>query len=406
VAGLSRPDLEAWSTNLVGAGIGCPRFLIDRQRLGANAAAVTQRASGEGLRLVLKSLPCPALVEHLMARTGTDKLMVFHLPFLIAAAERWPQADLMLGKPLPAAAVEAFYRRSSRLPRFDARRQLHWLIDTPQRARVHAAIARRHDTRLQVVIELDVGMHRGGVGTPDELDAVLGELARAGHRLELTGFMGYDAHAGKRVPWRSRAAAVAAANGRYRALLAHARAAHPELLPERPILNGGGSPTFTAHAGDDSPLTEVAIGSAFVKPAEFDLPQLEAFEPACWIAAPVIKRLRGVRIPFLEWLSPLSRRDTLFIYGGRWPARPCWPPGLRESALYGPSFNQQFMTVPRSAPVSVDEFVFLRPLQSESLMRSLGPVLVLEQGEVVDEWPVLGEAESGVAAGTVEAAEA
>lgn len=389
---MSRNDLADWSGRLVEAGIGWPRFIIDRDRLDANITAVMQQAEGERLRIVLKSLPCPKLVERIMARTASRKLMVFHLPFLIAAAERWPQADLMLGKPLPAAAVEAFYGRIGSESGFDPRRNLHWLVDTPERVRAHAAIARRHDIRMQVVVELDVGLHRGGVETAAALDALLAEIARAGDRLVLTGFMGYDAHAGKSVPWLSRRTAVERANRRYRDLVAHARAQHPGLVPDEPLLNGGGSPTFMSHGDRHSPLTEVAVGSVFVKPAEFDLPQLAPFEPACWIAAPVLKRLRGVRLPFLEWAGALSRRDTIFVYGGRWPARPCWPDGMRDSPLYGPSFNQQFMTVPRSAPVAVNEFVFLRPLQSESVMRSLGPLLVIVDGEVADEWPVLGEA--------------
>jgi len=399
---VSRGRLARWSSHLTELGIGWPCCVVDRDRVDANAKAVVQQASGDRLRIVLKSLPCPALVDRLMKRTGSRKLMVFHLPFLLAASERWPQADLMLGKPLPAAAVEAFYRSVGPDSAFDHRRNLHWLVDTPERVRAYASIARRHRARLQAVVELDVGMHRGGAGSAAALDALLTEAARAGEHLTLTGFMGYDAHAGKSVPWFSREAAVARANRRYRELVDHARSSHPRLLPDEPVLNGGGSPTFVFHGDHDSPLTEVAVGSVFVKPAEFDLPQLRDFQPACWIASPVIKRLHGVRLPFLEWAGALSRRDTIFLYGGRWPSQPCWPEGMRSSPLYGPSFNQQFMTVPRSASVSVDDFVFLRPLQSETVMRSLGPLPVMAGGELVDEWPVLGEAQAGSRGRSVE----
>jgi len=258
----------------------------------------------------------------------------------------------------------------------------------------HARIARGHNVRMQVIVELDVGMHRGGVRSEADLLILLEQLEAFSDYLVLRGFMGYDAHAGKGIPWLTREHAIAKANRHYRLLLECAQRNYPALMPGVPICNGGGSPTFIYHGQDSSPLSEVAIGSIFVKPAEFDLPQLQQFEPACWIAAPVIKRLSGVSIPYLEWLSALSRRDTLFIYGGRWPSRPCWPAGLREGRLYGSSFNQQFMTVPRSTRVRPNEFVFFRPLQSESVMRSLGPIVVMEKDRVVDEWSVFKEPEA------------
>jgi D-serine deaminase-like pyridoxal phosphate-dependent protein len=36
----------------------------------------------------------------------------------------------------------------------------------------------------------------------------------------------------------------------------------------------------------------------------------------------------------------------------------------------------------------VDDFVFLRPPQSEAVMLQFGDILVLRKGRVVDRWPV------------------
>lgn len=386
---MNLPDFASWSGSLGSQGVGWPRFVLDRSRLEANIDRVRSMFERRNLRLVLKSLSSPALIDYLMERTGTRRLMAFHLPFLLQAAARWPASDIMLGKPLPIAAVESFYSRIESIPGFDHQRSLHWLVDTPQRVAAHAAIARRFGVTMQVAIELDVGMHRGGANNAEQLWTVLDAVAREPDVLRVTGFMGYDAHAGKGVPWQSRRRSVSQANARYRRLLLAARESHSLLLPDDLIINGGGSPTCVFHDQSASPLNELAIGSVFVKPAEFDLPQLVAFEPACWLAAPVIKRLAGVRIPFLEWLSALSHRDTLFIYGGRWNALPCWPEGMRESRVYGPSFNQQLLTVPRSVRVQPEDFVFFRPVQSESLMTALGDILLIDDGVIVDEWPVL-----------------
>jgi len=381
-------NLARLSVALREQGLGQPRFLIDRVALQANVECMSRYAYGERLRLVLKSLPCPRLIDHLMKAGRTSKLMVFHLPFLLQAVRHWPQADILMGKPLPDAAVRSFYQQFDAESGFAPDQQLHWLVDTPGRVEQLASLAGDIRQSLSVAIELDVGMHRGGAAMPDDLKAILAGISRSRGRLTLKGFMGYDAHIGKAPPWIHRARALERANAKFRAMVDQAIDANPDLIPERIILNGSGSPTCVYH-DESSPFNELAVGSAFLKPAEFDLAQLDEFRPACWIAAPVIKRQRGVRIPFIESLSRLSSRDTLFIYGGRWHARPDWPAGMRGSRLYGSSFNQQLLTIPRAAETGPDDFVFLRPLQSEQVMLQLGDVLLIDDQRIADCWPVL-----------------
>ena len=62
-------------------------------------------------RVVVKSLPSVPLLESVMQRAKTNALMVFHQPFLNAVAESFPTADTLLGKPMPVAAAENFYRK-------------------------------------------------------------------------------------------------------------------------------------------------------------------------------------------------------------------------------------------------------------------------------------------------------
>ncbi len=138
---------------------------------------------------------------------------------------------------------------------------------------------------------------------------------------------------------------------------------------------------------EESPLNDYSVGSALVKPASFDLPSLAEFEAAAWIAAPVLKRLVGVRVPFVEKL-PSHGRDTLFIYGGKWIAEPCFPEGLQENPTYGVSSNQQMLTVPRAAEVVVDDFVFLRPRQSEAVLLQFGDLFIIRGDRHVGNWPV------------------
>ncbi len=88
-----------------------PVMLIDLDRLDHNIDVVkasVQRA-GKQLRLVEKSLPAPGLLNYIAQRAETWRLMSFHQPFLNHDAVQFPQADILLGKPLPVRSAELFY---------------------------------------------------------------------------------------------------------------------------------------------------------------------------------------------------------------------------------------------------------------------------------------------------------
>jgi D-serine deaminase-like pyridoxal phosphate-dependent protein len=373
---------------LVREGWGEPSLVVDLEAFACNLERARVDASGRALRLVVKSLPCVELLERAREMLGTDRLMAFHGPFVQRLVERWPGADVLLGKPLPVAAARTLYRRLG--PQRDAAAQVTWLVDTRERLIQYLELADELGAGLRVAIEVDVGLHRGGVTSPRALGPLLETVRAHPDRLRLVGLMGYDAHAAK-APWPSTPAGAAGrASAAYAEFVRFARGRYPEVWPARPVLNGAGSPTFTLLDGGATP-NEVALGSVLLKPADFDLPQLVAYEPAAFIAAPVLKRLRGVRVPFLERFAPVTgaRRDTLFIYGGRWMARPAWPPGLRTSRLLGESSNQQMLTVSRHAAVRVDDYVFFRPTQSEAVLLQLGPLAMVDADGGVSRHPTL-----------------
>ena len=365
------------------SGGGVPRLLIDLEALDANIRLLKSLRTPDQIRLVAKSLPSPGLIEYisqgLWDTSKPKRLMVFHLPFLLQLSQRYPDADILLGKPLPISAMARFPEPGSR--------RLQWLVDDERRLRQVIDLGQSRSERLGVTLELDVGMHRGGVGNPSELRKLLDVIRSHRDEVELRGFMGYDAHASKAPPPLSVQRACERSAAVYRGLLELARAEFPDLEERSWCINGAGSPTFTEH-GAASPLTDISLGSVLLKPAGFDLPQLQEFRPAALIGTPVLKRLKGVNIPFLEKL-PGKRRDTLFVYGGRWMATPEWPPGLKASALYGLSSNQQLFTIPSKRALEADDHVFLRPDQSEAVLLQFGDLLAFRGDEAIDEWPVL-----------------
>ncbi len=144
----------------------------------------------------------------------------------------------------------------------------------------------------------------------------------------------------------------------------------------------------------DTLLNDLSAGSCLVMPTHFDVPLLEAHEPAAFIATPVLKRLPGTRVPGFEWTAPLAEAwnpnlaQTYFLYGGNWLAELEAPPGLRSNGLFVSS-NQQGVNGSSSLELAVDDFVFLRPTQSEAVLLQFGDLVGVRGERVVERWPVL-----------------
>ena len=78
-------------------------------------------------------------------------------------------------------------------------------------------------------------------------------------------------------------------------------------------------------------------------------------------------------------------RRVYYIYGGYWKARPVSPAGL--TPLYN-SANQQPLAGSEAADVEVDDYVFLRPIQSEHVTLQFGDLLAVADGRLAQRWPV------------------
>lgn len=368
------------------AGVGEPALVVDLDRLEANAQRLASGApAGRSLRLVQKSLPSLALLRAIAPRLGARGLMVFHRPFLNHCALNAPEFGLLLGKPLPVAAAHSFYEA---LPAGIAtQRQPLWLVDTDERLAQYQSLARTLGLQLPVCVEIDVGLCRGGVPSPEALGPLLARIAQDAAHLRWAGFMGYDSHAVMAPPWTTPARAVAQANARYRGFVSWARERHAALWHERLVFNGAGSGTLLLH-GADTPLNDLSVGSALLKPTDFDLPSLQSLQPALVLATPVLKVQRGVRLPFLGRVPWPGRGQSVFLYGGRQMARPVWPTGLKANRVYGLSSNQQLMNLPAGAAVAPDDMVLWRPTQSESVLLQHGALLGVRGDEVVERFEV------------------
>lgn len=384
--GMHDPYFATLAAALKRAGLMRPVLVIDKQRLDANVAAIrrTTDAAKLPLRVVAKSLPSPRLLDAVLAGMGSDRLMVFSAEMLLQLLPLHPQASYLMGKPLP---VSEFIRIADKAGA-EAAARVQWLIDTPQRLGQYAEAAKARGITLAASFEIDVGLHRGGFVDPVSLKSAL-DSAKAGG-VVIAGLMGYDPHVPKMPDPDGAFADAQAAYVKAISVLREAGIADPSAL----TLNSAGSPTFRRHA-KQTVANEVSVGSAFVKPGDFELDDLGDLRPAAFIATPVIKASADQPLPGVEALSGAMHwwdRNTqrgFFIHGGHWLAKPLSPPGLEYSKLFGRSSNQELLTGSANIALKPDDTVFLRPDQSEALFLQFGDIAIYDGGEIAEFWPTL-----------------
>lgn len=393
------------SQALIQAGVHRPTLIIDKQRLDENLdALLSVIETGFDYRIVAKSLPSVPLLKYIMQRSGSNRLMSFHLPFLHHVVEHIPQADILLGKPMPVAGANEFYHWHQTLKHttFTPNKQLHWLIDSIDRLRQYQTLAKELNCSLNINLELDVGLHRGGFNANNEknktelIQAL--EILKIDKRLILTGLMGYEAHVSK-IPKMigGPEKAFTCAMQTYRESLQQVINIFGQQFCDSLILNAGGSSTYPLYKKSDEKsafITELATASALVKPTDFDVSTLEHHKAACFIATPVLKLVDKPEIPMLKNVSKFLHmlgvlpKQACFIYGGNWLASPCFPATSKRSNIFGHSSNQEMYELNDDHTLNVDDYFFLRPSQSEAVFLQFGEIAVYEEGNIIDWWPV------------------
>lgn len=378
---------------LKNAGIAAPTLVIDRARLNQNIDTLKSHLpDGMSYRIVAKSLPSIGLLTHIAERARTDRLMTFNQPMLNELSVAMPQASQLVGKPLPVQAARNYF---DALPAeySAAAENIQWLVDSPERIAQYSDLAESLGRTFNLNIELDVGLHRGGLEPGPDLDTALNMIKGREH-LNFSGFMGYEPHLPSlpsALGWRDRA--KAGAWNTYRAALARAEAVYGPEHMKSITRNAAGSPTYCYYE-DTSLANEISAGSCLVKPTHFDTELLVPHIPASFIATPVIKSLDQTRLPGLEFAEGAAKAwnpnssKTVFIYGGHWLADPVDPPGLEYNKTFGRSSNQEMLNGGPELEIAVDDFVFFRPHQSEAVFLQFGDIAVYDKGKIVDSWPV------------------
>jgi len=376
--------------------ISHPSIILDLDRVDHNLKEiVTQLSPSVNYRIVTKSLPSIDLLKYVMAQTGSNRLMAFHAPFLEQIVREVPQARILMGKPLLVDSVHEFFNAFTEQDRMAVSDRIEWLVDTPERLQQYQALARKLRLQLSINIEIDVGLRRGGVGDKEMLAELLGLLAAHSEQTRFTGFMGYDAHVPFAPPVLSTVAqSFSETMNSYSEFVAFGKSQFPQLFERDLTFNSGGSKTYHLFDGVTA-VNDGAAGSAVVKPATFH--GLKTHKPALFIAAPVLKKLHGIQLPFLgilagmmEWWNP-NMATSLYLYGGGWAADIVSPPGvsLNQMAADPPNQNllpnQSLYHVSQNSLLDIGDFVFFHPQQGDAISQ-FERILVMRDGKIVDVW--------------------
>lgn len=373
-------------------GTGTPQLILDLAQYRHNLEVVQSKLPAQlQPRLVVKSLASIQLLKLASEKLNTQRFMLFHLPHLAEIIGTFPQADTLLGKPMPIQAVKSFYQTLSDQNKTSDQASIQWLIDDVERLKQYLQLAQELNLSLNINIEIDVGLHRGGVQTQQQFIVLMKLIQHNAAYLKLSGLMGYDAHVAK-LPkiLKSPEKSYQQSQQMYQQYKTILQQQFPDLWQEGLCFNGGGSPTFMQHC-QQSVCNDLAFGSMLLKPSDFDLKNLSALSCALWTATPILKVLPCSQIPGLELLNHFPKKyKAVFIYGGYWRADYIYPEKSRPHVLYGRSSNQEMLQVPMQCDIHVDDYVFLRPTQSEALIPQFAQLYVYVEGKFI-QWQTFRE---------------
>lgn len=392
-----------WNAALRASAAGRESAFVDLDAVDYNLNRVgAQLGSRIGLRLCAKSLPSLQLLEYMMVAACTNRIMAFSEGMVRDLLLRFgSDVDILLGRP---ATVEALARTFATLDEQGGDPNptggVRWLVDTEERMREFAAFADERGESVSIAVELDVGLHRGGARNRQQLLNMLAIIAGSEY-LNFTGFMGYEGH----VPFVSLELSspeqeFAEVQRRYAEFVRAGSEAFPALFEQPLVYNSGGSRTYHYYTDDlDTPVNEVALGSAFFYPSNFhNLPDT-GLRTATFFATPVLRRLDPAELyPDPDSLPRLAAEQPDYavwyvMVSGGFPGDRHYPPGLADSPtssgdnrLINMMPNQGRWLGSRDLPLQVGDFIFFQPWEADAV-RWLAYLDVFRGGRLVDQWP-------------------
>lgn len=358
--------------SLLPGGLATPATLVFADRLDRNLAGMAAFAAGLGvaLRPHAKTHKCPQIVRRQMAlgARGLSVATVGEAEILAgkAAGQAGPEAeDIFIAYPLwPAADL------LTRLGELAGRVRVTVGTDSTAAAGHLAPLA----GRVRVMVEVDCGLGRTGVPPADAA-----HIARAAQQagLEVSGVFTFPGHS-----YQPGAAAAAAADEA--AAIAEAAAGLAAAGFENVERSGGSAPS--ARLARPGTLSELRPGVYALNDAQqVELGVVSMDEVALMVAATVVSRPAPGRIVLDAGSKVLG------------PDRPAWASGYGRLAdwpaarITGLWEHHAVVTIDGDSP-GLGEVVAVIPNHVCTAVNLVPELLVIDQGRVIDRWPVAARA--------------
>ncbi|MHB1920615.1 MAG: D-TA family PLP-dependent enzyme [Chitinophagaceae bacterium] len=349
--------------------IDSPALLVYPDRIADNIQAMI-RIAGHADRLI------PHVKTHKMASIVKMQLEAGIRQFkcaTIAEAEMLAEAGasfILLAYPLtlPKAKRFAALAEHFREIRFCA------LVDNLDSGKMLNDIFDTGNQRLEVLVDIDNGMHRTG----HQINELLWELwASLSHlpNLDLRGFHVYDGHI-RNPDFLLRTRTVMEAMSPLKALAAKIRSAgYPD-----PRIIAGGTPSFTVHALD--PSLFCSPGTCLLWDEGYDqLLTEQDFSFAAVVLARVISKPEAGRITLdlghksVASENPMDQRVSFL--------------NLDHYRVVGQSEEHLVVEVSKAAEVPIGSAFYVVPYHICPTVALYDEALVIRDHQVVDHWPIL-----------------
>jgi D-serine deaminase-like pyridoxal phosphate-dependent protein len=256
-----------------------PVLVLDLDAFEHNVATMSGhfRARGVAWRPHAKAFKCPA-IAHVLRRAGAIGVTVAKVSEAEVMAAGGIDdiliAHLVVG-PSKAARLAALQRRAD----------VKVTVDHPDHVAPLARAARAAGVTIGALVDVDLGMQRCGVASPEAAVALAQRVADA-PGLRFAGVMGYEGHTLLMPDLDAKRAAVREAIGR---LDAARRAVEASGLPCR-IVSAGGTGSYQITAGLPGPTEIQAGGGIFACQYYTQLCRVEGHKPALIVQATVVSR--------------------------------------------------------------------------------------------------------------------
>ncbi len=376
-------------------GVEAPFAFVDLDAMWANADAMIARSGTKPIRVASKSIRSRALIERVLDRDDRFQgVMTFTLPETLWLAESGFE-NLLLA--YPTTDLEALGELALRSVAHPGGAPIV-TVDCVEHLDLIESVLGGQASPIRLSLELDAswwgfggrvkaGAKRSPIRTPEQAVALAEEIGRR-EKLELVALMAYEGQVsgvGDQVPgrplrsrmikWMHRNS-IEEIRERRGAVVARLR----EIAPIE-IVNGGGTGSLEFTSAEEA-VTEVAAGSGFYAPAQFDHYSWFSLRPAAGFAMPVVRR------PGPGVVTALG--GGYLSSGPAGPARlpiPWLPEGLSLDKDEGAGEVQTPLLGAPADGLSLGDNVYFRHSKAGELCERFASLLLIEGGEIVDEVP-------------------